>query len=250
MNELLWLALGALVAGFVQGISGFAFSMVSMSIWAWALEPALAAPMAVLGAFVGQLMGVFTVRRGFEWQRLWPFLLGGLAGIPLGVSVLPHLDVPWFKAWLGGMLVVFCPLMLLAARLPHWGGAGRWTDGLAGAIGGGMSALGGFSGVVPALWCTVRGMVKEQQRAVIQNFNLAALTVTLLVYFGSGLFTRQMAMPAAVVVAAVPLASILGARVYTGLSDLAFRRLVLGLLTVSGVVLLSAAVPALLARGF
>ena len=54
--------------------------------------------------------------------------------------------------------------------------------------------------------------------------------------------------PAAVVVAAVPLASILGARVYTGLSDLAFRRLVLGLLTAAGVALLGAAVPALLAR--
>jgi len=111
-----------------------------------------------------------------------------------------------------------------------------------------MSALGGFSGVAPSLWCTIRGMAKDQQRAVIQNFNLAALTVTLLVYLGSGLFTREMATPAAVVVAAVPLASILGARVYTGLSDLAFRRLVLGLLTAAGVALLGAAVPALLAH--
>ena len=248
MNELLWLVLGALLAGFVQGVSGFAFSMVAMSVWAWTLEPRLAASMAVLGGVTGQLMGLFTVRRGFEWRRLWPFLLGGLLGIPLGVSVLPHLDVLWFKALLGGMLVVFCPLMLLAAHLPHWRGGGRWADGVVGAIGGGMSALGGFSGVAPSLWCTVRGMAKDEQRAVIQNFNLAALTVTLLVYLGSGLFTRQMVAPAAVVVAAVPLASILGARVYTGLSDLAFRRLVLGLLTAAGVALLGAAVPALLAR--
>ena len=36
-----WLvALGAAVAGFVQGLSGFAFGMVSMSFWAWALDRA------------------------------------------------------------------------------------------------------------------------------------------------------------------------------------------------------------------
>ena len=32
-------ALGAVVAGFVQGLSGFAFGLVAMSFWAWALEP-------------------------------------------------------------------------------------------------------------------------------------------------------------------------------------------------------------------
>ena len=42
-------SLGAAVAGFVQGLSGFAFGMVSMSFWAWALDPRLAAALAVFG---------------------------------------------------------------------------------------------------------------------------------------------------------------------------------------------------------
>ena len=33
---------GAIVAGFVQGLSGFAFALVAMSIWAWTLDPKLA----------------------------------------------------------------------------------------------------------------------------------------------------------------------------------------------------------------
>ena len=49
MPELLVLAIGAAIAGFVQGISGFAFSMVALSIWAWTIEPRLAAAMAVCG---------------------------------------------------------------------------------------------------------------------------------------------------------------------------------------------------------
>ena len=43
MEVILVVALGAAVAGFVQGLSGFAFGMVAMSFWAWVLEPQLAA---------------------------------------------------------------------------------------------------------------------------------------------------------------------------------------------------------------
>ena len=71
----LLVALGAIVAGFVQGLSGFAFGMVAMSFWAWGLEPRLAAALSVFGALVGQLVAVFTVRRGFNLRLLLPFVL-------------------------------------------------------------------------------------------------------------------------------------------------------------------------------
>ena len=39
MSEAWVLAVGAAVAGLVQGISGFAFSMVAMAIWVWGVDP-------------------------------------------------------------------------------------------------------------------------------------------------------------------------------------------------------------------
>jgi uncharacterized protein len=148
---------GAIVAGFVQGLSGFAFSMVSMAIWVWALDPTLAAVMAVFGSLVGQVIGVFTVPRALAWRELAPFVIGGLAGIPLGVLVLPQLDAAVFKFALGALLVIACPAMLFAARLPRvtlqHAGVSRAADGLAGFGGGFMGGLGGFVGVVPTLWC-------------------------------------------------------------------------------------------------
>jgi uncharacterized protein len=102
--EWTWLVTGAIIAGFVQGLSGFAFSMVSMSLWVWALDPKLAAVMAVFGSLVGQVIGVFTVPRALAWRELAPFVLGGLAGIPIGVGVLPHLDAQVFKFGLGAVL--------------------------------------------------------------------------------------------------------------------------------------------------
>ncbi len=238
-------ALGAVVAGFVQGLSGFAFGLVAMSFWAWTLEPRLAAVLAVFGALTGQVIAAVTVRRGFEIQRLLPFVLGGLAGVPLGVLLLPHLDVNWFKAILGMLLVVWCPAMLMAKNLPHIKSGGRLADGAVGLAGGVMGGIGGFTGTLPTLWCTLRGFDKDEQRAVIQNFNLSMLLVTMGCYGATGLVTKDMLPLFAVVAPAMLVPTLLGARLYIGISEVRFRQVVLGLLTVSGIALLASALPRL-----
>jgi len=243
--EFVLLIAGAVVAGFVQGLSGFAFGMVSMSIWVWGLDPKLAAVMAVFGSLAGQVIGVFTVPRTLSWRALAPFLAGGLAGIPLGVWLLPQLDARLFKIALGTLLVIACPAMLFSQRLPRVRLrsplAARAADGLAGAAGGVMGGLGGFTGVVPTLWCTLRAMDKASQRTVVQNFNLAALAVTMAAYLATGMVTAPMWPLLPCVAAAVLLPSWLGARFYHRLSEESFRRVVLGLLTLSGAAMLVAA---------
>ncbi|WP_208621985.1 sulfite exporter TauE/SafE family protein [Bordetella genomosp. 12] len=244
----LMVALGAVVAGFVQGLSGFAFGMVSMSFWAWVLEPRLAAVLAVFGALTGQIVAAVTVRRGFSWALLLPFVVGGLVGIPLGVILLPRLDMSWFKLILGLLLVLWCPAMLLSRHLPKIRTGGRLADGVVGMAGGVMGGLGGFTGVLPTLWCTLRGYPKDTQRTVIQNFNLSMLAVTMGSYLATGLVTADMLPLFAIVAPAMLVPTLLGARLYIGISELRFRQLVLGLLTASGVALLASSVPQLLAR--
>jgi len=239
-------ALGAALAGFVQGLSGFAFAMVASAVWAWAVEPQLVAAMAVFGGFSGQLLAALTVRRGFNLKLLLPFVLGGLAGIPVGVGILPLLDVTLFKLGFGALLVVICPIMLLGNRLPQVTAGGRVADGAAGFIGGVLGGIGGVSGAIPTLWCTLRGMPKDQQRAVIQNFNLGMLGVTLALYVGTGVITTATLPMLAIVLPAMLIPTLLGAKLYIGISEATFRRLVLGLLTLSGVALLAAALPKVL----
>lgn len=239
---------GAVVAGFVQGLSGFAFSLTAMSIWAWTVEPRLAAVLAVFGALTGQIVGVLSVRRGFDLKLLLPFLLGGIVGIPIGVVLLPLLDAHLFKAMLGLLLVVWCPIMLAAPQLPKITFGGRIADGLVGLIGGVMSSLGGLAGAVPTLWCSLRGLKKDTQRAVIQNFNLGILLLTMLTYVATGIVTRDMLPMLAIVAPAMLIPTFLGTRLYIGISEKTFRVVVLGLLTAAGIALLLSSLPHLLGR--
>lgn len=222
----------------MQGLSGFAFGMVAMSFWVWVLDPRLAAVLVVFGSLFGQLVAVFSVRRGFDLQTLLPFLVGGLMGIPLGVWLLPSLDIRMFKLFIGTLLVIWCPLMLFSDRIPAVRGGGRLAGGLVGLAGGVMGGLGGFSGVVVTLWCTLRRLEKDTQRSIVQNFNLSVLTVTMLSYLATGIVTVAM-WPQLLTVGLVLLVpALIGARVYIGLSQEAFRRVVLSLLSLSGAVML------------
>lgn len=228
---------GAVGAAFVAGLSGFAFGMIGLSVWAWVLEPRLLSPMVVFGSLVAQLVSLGAVRRGHSWPRLLPFLIGGIAGVPLGVRLLGVIDLRWFRGLTGVVLIVYCTGMLLARDLPPLRHGGRAADTIAGLIGGVMGGLAGLTGPVPTLWCTLRRWDKDVQRSVFQSFNLAMHAITLASYGWTGMLTTEVGWVFALMLPAILLPTWLGARFYQRISEAAFRRLVLGLLLVSGCVL-------------
>lgn len=234
---LLAVAGGAALAGFVQGLTGFAFGLVAWGVWAWVLAPSLAGPLVVFGSLVGQVLALPQLRLG-ALPRAVPFVLGGLAGVPLGIAVLPFVEPRWFKLGLGLLLVLWCPAMLFSARLPAVTVGGRGADALAGAVGGVLGGIGGLTGPVPTLWCTLRGWDRVQARGVFQAFNLVMHAVTFVGYLASGVVTREVAWLFPVVAPAIVLPGLLGARAWHLVSDAQFRRIVLAVLTLSGVVML------------
>ena len=232
---------GASVGGFISGLSGFAFGMAALSIWIWSLDPHILAPMVVFGSLVAQLVSFGVMRRGLVWARLAPFLIGGAAGVPAGFLLLQAIDPTRFRAVVGAVLVAYCSFMLLAPQFPPVRRGGRLADALVGIVGGTMGGLAGLSGPAPTIWCALRGWDKEGQRAVFQTFNLAMHVIVLTVYAFGGLLTAEMGPVFALMLPAVLLSTWLGATLYRRLSDLAFRRMVLSLLLMSGVVLLTSA---------
>ncbi len=67
---------GALVAGFIQGISGFAFGLIATSIWAWTIEPQLVVPTVIFGSLLGQMISISSVRKDIRAARAGPFGAG------------------------------------------------------------------------------------------------------------------------------------------------------------------------------
>ena len=233
-----------MAGGFVQGLSGFAFGLTAMAIWAWSIEPMLAGPLVAFGTLFGQLLSIRTVRSGLDARLIWPFVAGGILGVPLGVALLPHLDLLAFKLGVGVLLLVWCPAMLVARKIPRITGGGRLADGFVGWIGGIMCGIAGLNGPAPTLWTTLRGWERDRQRAVFQTFSLVTQTLTLAAYLTAGIIEAGTAWLFVVMVPAMLIPTLVGARLYRSFTDTGFRRVVLGLLGLSGAILVATTVPA------
>lgn len=235
---------GAALAGFAQGVSGFAFALVSLSVWAWGVDPRLAVVLSVFGSLVGQLVTLPFIWRGFSLRAALPFIIGGLIGVPIGAQLVGAADPNLFKFGLGLFLVGYCPLMLLMRPDLKLSWGGRAADAASGWIGGLLGGMAGISGPVPTLWTTVRGWNKDEQRGILQGFNIAMHVATLTVYLIAGTIQPEMLGHLALTGAVLVPFAIAGVLVFKRLTTIGFRRLVLIVLTVSGLVLIWGAVAA------
>lgn len=227
-------AAGAAGAGLLQGLTGFAFSVVALSIWAWALTPQQAAPLAVFGALLGQLTSFTSVRGGFDMPRILPMIVAGWLGVPIGVLMLHNADPERFKLVIGVLLSGFCLFTLIVRDPPTIKGGGKGLDAGVGLIGGVLGGLGGMSGFIPALWTQLRGWKRDVRRATMQAYNIAMHVVTIAVYWRTGELKQVDWKLFLIVAPAMLIPSYLGARVYRRASDNAFKQLVLVALLVSG----------------
>ncbi len=236
---------GAALAGLVQGMAGFAYSVVALSFWAWALAPEVAAPLAVLGALTGQLTTLLSVRRGFEWGRIAPFVFGGLFGVPIGVFILHNIDPVRFRLALGVLFALYGLYGLAAPEGRKLKFGGRGLDALIGGIGGVLGGLGGLSGSVPAIWTQMRGWKRDLRRATMQIYNIAMHVLTLSVYSRTHTLNATSWKLYAITAPLLLLTSFYGTRLYKRVGERGFARLVLILIAASGLTLAFGAARAL-----
>jgi len=236
--DCLAIVLGCCVGGFVSGVAGFAFGMVAMVSWVWRIDPQIIAPMVVFGSIVTQSTSVTCLHCGVNWRLTTQFLVGGLAGVPLGIMLLGCIDVVVFKGAMGVVIILFSLALLFVSDnlAVRWGGGA--ANGCAGFVGGVMGGLCGLNGPAPIVWCLVRGWDKDTQRGLTQVYFLSTQVVTMIGYALSGKITRQVLIAFAIMLPCVLLAAYVGNRVYDRIDTRQFRRIVLALLLISGAVLL------------
>src|SRR5712664_4802727 len=173
------LFLGALAGGFVAGLAGFGTALMALGIWLYVLPPSIAVPLILICSIVAQTSTLPSFWRSFDFKLVWPFLIGGLAGVPLGTMLVAHADPRVFKLSVGVLLLVF-PAALYFNRTPlALSFGGRVADATIGFAGGILGGLAGLSGPLPILWASVRGWGKDERRGGFQIFNWTVLAAAL-----------------------------------------------------------------------
>jgi uncharacterized membrane protein YfcA len=229
------LFLGALAGGFVAGLAGFGTALMALGIWLYVLPPTVAVPLVLICSVIAQTSTMPSIWRTIDFKLAWPFLIGGLVGVPLGTMLIAHADPRIFKLSVGVLLLIFPTALYFNRRTFAFTWGGRVADAAIGFAGGILGGLAGLSGPLPILWASVRGWGKEERRGIFQTFNWTVLVAAFCLQVATGLVHQEVLWLALLAFPGTMIGAWLGARAYRLLSDQHFRDIVLGLLFLSGI---------------
>ena len=233
-----YLLVGAALGGFVNGLAGFGTSLFALGWWLQVMPPLQAVAVVLAMSVASGVQGVVVVRRSIEWRRLARFLLPALLGIPIGLQILERINADHLKIVVGLFLLIYGGFFTVRRDLPSLKRPTPLIDAVVGFLGGVLGAVAGLSGALPTMWLSMRDWTKERTRAVLQPYNVAVLALSALMLALSGAYDRTTLITMAIALPTTMVAAQIGIRTFRRLNDSQFRRLLIGLMFLSGIVLL------------
>ena len=193
---------------------------------------------------MGKLREEMTIWGNSEREGALPYIVGGVAGVPIGVELLRTLPTNLFAGALGAFLVGYALLMLLLPGTLRISASGPKAAAAVGAFGGIVGGFSGFGASALIVYLGLRGVGKSATRGITQPYILTMQLVSLgvLAVTDTAIFNIFFWFMWALALPAVLLGSSTGVALYRRLNDHHFRRAVLILLIVSGASLVAKAV--------
>ncbi len=224
-------------AALVAGLAGFAFGLVAAAIWLHVLPPLQTATLIIAYGLIVQGYSVCKLRHALNWRALWPFLLGGALGVPVGVGILGTANPAYVRAGMGIFLLLYSLYALIRPAMKPVTGGGALADAGVGFLNGVLGGLTGLAGILVTIWCGLRGWPKDRQRVVFQPVAVAIFAMSALWLGGAHAVTAGTLKLLALGLPMLLAGSWLGLQLYGRLDEAGFRKIVLVLLLVSGAAL-------------
>lgn len=248
LGALLFIATVLFVSGVVSGLAGFAFSAIAACVL-WLLPPLQAVPLIMLLSTCNQMLSIGKLRREIVLigrdgrEGALPYIVGGLAGVPLGVALLRGLPTDCFAFGLGFFLIVYSAFMLIMPGYERVTISGWKPATAVGALGGVVGGFSGFGASVLVVYLGLRNADKSTVRGITQPYIVAMQLVSLglLAFVDPAIFNGFFWLLWALTLPAVLVGTHTGVALYRRLSDHNFRRAVLVLLILSGTSLVAKA---------
>jgi uncharacterized membrane protein YfcA len=246
--ELVAFLLATFAAALVAGLAGFAFGLVAAAVWLHILTPLQTASLIIAFGLIVQGVAVWKLRHALQWKRLWPFLAGGVLGVPIGVAVLGWANPDYVRASVGAVLVTYGIYGLVRPAMKSIPGGGAPADAGIGLLNGILGGATGLAGIIVTIWCGLRGWPKDVQRAVFQPTGVAIFAMSAAWLGVSGAVDTDTIRLFVIGLPILLAGTWLGLKLYGRIDEAGFRKLVLALLLASGAALIFALRPTDLAQ--
>jgi hypothetical protein len=234
---LLILLSGALVAAFVTGAVGFADGLILNAFWLHIMKPTSAIALIIVSSLLIHAIPLYRLRNTLDYSRLKSFVIFGIIGFPFGMWALISIDPEIFKIFIGCLLLGY-GLWMLGRGVSPVVRQRPTLDGVVGFSGGFMGGFSALSGLLPTLWMSRQGVPKNVQRGTFEPYIVALNLVGIVAFYSGGKITAQIGFDLLCVTPILILGSLAGTKIYPHINDAIFRKAILILILLSGLMLL------------
>jgi uncharacterized protein len=236
--DLAFFLVATFAAALVAGLAGFAFGLVAAAVWLHILTPLQTASLIIAFGLIVQGLAVWKLRHALQWNRLWPFLLGGLFGVPAGIAIVAWANPDYMRAGIGVLLILYSTYALARPTMKPVTNVGAPADAGVGFVNGMLGGATGLAGIIVTIWSGLRGWPKDEQRTVFQPVGVSVFAMSAVGLGISGAVNAEVIRLFAIGLPALLAGTWLGLKLYGRLDEVGFRKVVLTMLLVSGIALL------------
>jgi uncharacterized membrane protein YfcA len=237
IGSFLLLSVAVFSGSFVSGLAGFAFSAVAGGILLHVLQPAEAIPLMMACSVGVQVTNLWALRKIVQWKDSLMLVLGGLLGVPIAVWLLHNTNSETFREGFGLAVAIYAGYMLFRPSLSYLQQMNRNRNALVGFGGGLIGGLTAMPGALPTIWCDMHGVPKNQQRALVQPFIAAMQLFALALMLMRHDLSSKVLVDLVLSIPALLAGSALGIFAFRNVNEATFRRIILIVLLLSGVLL-------------
>ncbi len=238
-EAVLLLSLAVFFGAFVSGVAGFAFSAVAGAILLHVLQPMEAVPLMMACSVGVQAANLWALRQEIRWGESLVLTIGGLLGLPLALWALRNTDARTFQQIFGAIIATYAAWMLFRPSNAYVQQMNRASNALIGFGGGLIGGLTAMPGALPTIWCDLHGLPKNQQRGLVQPFIAAMQIVALCIMLARHDLSSKLFVEMGLSIPALAAGSALGLLVFRSIDEVVFRRVILGILLISGAMLVA-----------
>ena len=233
---LLILLSGAFLGAFVQGATGFGSGLLINAFWLHIMEPTHAIPLNVVTSLFISGVPIYKLRKKLNFSKLKQFAIFGVVGIPIGMYLLVISDPSKLKFSIGILLVIYALLMLKISSFSI-NVNNKSINNLVGFISGVIGGLTALLGIIPVAWFSIQRLPKNTKRGTYEPFIFITSIAAIISFAFAGLYKIEMIFDLLKIIPALLVGSWLGIKIYNKINDNLFRKVVLGLILLSGLFL-------------
>lgn len=237
MTALLLSCLIFLLAGLIQGLTGFGAGLVAIPLLCLIMDIKEAVPLSILSGLAITTAMAWNLRQHMDRHKILPMLIGSLPGIVAGTLLLKVADPVVINRMLGLLLISISAINLTFKPRPInpsivWGY-------IAGFFSGAITASVGAGGPPVIIYTTLTDWKKDVIKATLTGFFVLNGYITAAVHAGTGVITGNTLRMFIVTVAFVLLGTYVGTTISDRINRRTYLRIVYLLLMVLGVMMLA-----------